>query len=43
MESEAAERENAWAEAKAKEKAEIARLAAKSSEKVEAKAEVRVT
>ena len=42
MESEAAEREMAWAEATAKEKAEIASISVKAIEKVEAKAKARV-
>ena len=36
-------RARAWAEAKAKEKAKIARIAAEASEKAEAKEEARVT
>ena len=43
MESEAAERENAWYEANAKDKVEMARIADGASEKVEAEAEARVT
>ena len=41
--SEAADRAKAWDEFKAKEKAEIARLASEANEKAEAEAETRVT